>query len=194
MLRISWPQANQHNPNAGRIQCPWCTLTRDNPFGFVDTPDLRLKTDLRRNEGSSAMSEAQGDAGRPRAADRPLSPHLLNWRPHLTMTVSISHRFAGMALYGGLLIFAGWAAALAAGPDAFDQYRGLLGSPIGKLVLLALTFAAFFHLANGVRHFFWDVGYGFQPKTADTTAVAVVAFAVTATVAVWLVAWKAGLL
>ena len=140
------------------------------------------------------MSEAQGNAGRPRAADRPLSPHLLHWRAHLTMTVSISHRFAGMALYGGLLIFAGWAAALAGGQDSFDFYRGLLGSPLGKLVLLALTFAAFFHLGNGVRHFFWDVGYGFEKKTADTTAVAVVAFAITATIAVWVVAFMAGVL
>jgi succinate dehydrogenase / fumarate reductase cytochrome b subunit len=110
------------------------------------------------------------------------------------MTVSICHRFAGMALYGGLLIFAGWAAALAGGQDSFDLYRGLLGSLLGKLVLLALTFAAFFHLANGVRHFFWDVGYGFEPKTADTTAVAVVAFAATATIAVWIIAFMAGVL
>jgi succinate dehydrogenase / fumarate reductase cytochrome b subunit len=110
------------------------------------------------------------------------------------MVVSISHRAAGMALYGGALILAGWAAALAGGQDAFEQYRALLGSPLGKLVLLGLTFSVFFHLANGVRHLGWDVGYGFQPRTADTTAVAVVAFAITATVAVWILAFFAGLL
>jgi len=109
------------------------------------------------------------------------------------MLISISHRVAGMALYAGLLILAGWALALASGPDAFDQYRGLLGSPLGKLVLFALTFAAFFHMANGVRHFFWDVGYGFEKRTADSTAVAVVAFAATASVAVWIIAFLAGL-
>ncbi len=139
------------------------------------------------------MSEVTGNANRPRAADRPLSPHLLIWRSHLTMLVSISHRFAGMGLYAGLLILAGWAAALAAGPDAFDQYRALLGSFLGKLVLIALTFAVFFHMANGVRHFFWDVGYGFEKRTADSTAVAVVAFAVTLTILIWGYAFVRGL-
>jgi succinate dehydrogenase / fumarate reductase cytochrome b subunit len=139
------------------------------------------------------MSEVTGNANRPKAADRPLSPHLLAWRAHLTMVVSISHRFAGMALYVGLLILAGWALALATGPDAFDQYRALLGSILGKLVLIALTFALFFHLANGVRHFFWDVGYGFEKRTADSTAVAVVAFAVTLTILIWGYAFMRGL-
>ena len=140
------------------------------------------------------MSEAKGDAGRPRAADRPLSPHLMAWRPHLTMTVSIFHRFTGMALYGGALIVAGWAAALASGPDTYEFYRGLLGSFLGKLVLFGITFSVFFHLANGVRHLFWDVGIGFEPRTADTTATAVVAFAATATIAVWVIAFFAGVL
>jgi succinate dehydrogenase / fumarate reductase cytochrome b subunit len=139
------------------------------------------------------MSEAKGDAGRPRAADRPLSPHLLNWRPHLTMTVSILHRFTGMALYVGALIVAGWAAALATGADAFERYRGLLGSPLGKLVLLGVTFSLFYHLAGGIRHLIWDLGYGFEKRTADTTATAVVAFAVTATIAVGAIVFFAGL-
>jgi succinate dehydrogenase / fumarate reductase cytochrome b subunit len=140
------------------------------------------------------MSETKGGAGGPGAAQRPLSPHLMAWRPHLTMVVSITHRFTGMALYGGALILAGWALALASGEEAFTAYRGLLGSPLGKLVLLGLTFSVFYHLAGGVRHLAWDLGYGFQPRTADTTAIAVIAFAVTATIAVWAVAALAGLL
>lgn len=139
------------------------------------------------------MSEAKGDAGRPSAADRPLSPHLLAWRPHLTMTVSIFHRFTGMALYGGALIVAGWAAALASGSMAYEQYRGLLASPLGRLVLLGVAFSVFYHLAGGLRHLAWDLGYGFEKRTADTTATAVVAFAVTATLALGAIAWVAGL-
>jgi succinate dehydrogenase / fumarate reductase cytochrome b subunit len=125
--------------------------------------------------------------------NRPLSPHLMHWRPHLTMVVSISHRIFGMGLYIGLLILAGWAVALSSGQEAFDTYRALLGSILGKLVLLGLTASVFFHMANGVRHFFWDFGEGFERKTADSTALAVVAFAVVATVAVWGVAAAAGL-
>ena len=140
------------------------------------------------------MSEAKGDASRPRAADRPLSPHLMAWRPHLTMTVSILHRFTGMALYGGALIVAGWAAALASGAEPYERYRALLGSPLGKLVLLGVSFSLFYHLAGGIRHLAWDLGFGFEKRTADTTATAVVAFAATATIAVWAIAFFAGLL
>jgi succinate dehydrogenase / fumarate reductase cytochrome b subunit len=140
------------------------------------------------------MSEANGGAGRPGAINRPLSPHLMHWRPHLTMVVSITHRIFGLGLYLGLLILAGWAAALASGEDAFDAYRGLLGSLLGKLVLLGLTVSVFFHMANGVRHFFWDLGSGFQKRTADTTAILVVAFAVAATITLWIFAGLAGLL
>ncbi|HEY2659190.1 MAG TPA: succinate dehydrogenase, cytochrome b556 subunit [Caulobacteraceae bacterium] len=119
------------------------------------------------------------------AAARPLSPHVQVWRWHITMASSILHRATGSALYGGALILAGWAACLAAGPGPFAAYKGLLGSPLGKLVLFGLTFSIFFHLANGVRHLAWDVGEGFEPRTADMTAAAVIAFAVTATIAVW---------
>lgn len=125
--------------------------------------------------------------------ERPLSPFMI-WRWHLTMFTSIAHRATGVALYGGALILAGWAMALAAGPDAYATYQGLLGSPLGKLVLFALTVSVFYHLANGIRHLVWDAGRGLDIKTANTTAVVAIAFAVAASVAVWLIALMAGAL
>jgi succinate dehydrogenase / fumarate reductase cytochrome b subunit len=101
------------------------------------------------------------------------------------MLGSILHRATGVGLYAGALIAAGWAASLAAGPEAYQAYCGLLGSPLGKLVLIGLTLSAFFHMANGVRHLFWDSGFGFAPRTADATGAAVIAFAVVATAALW---------
>src|ERR1700749_3175486 len=88
--------------------------------------------------------------------DRPMSPHLQVWRWHVTMATSILHRATGMALYVGVLILAGWVVALASGAPAFDAYGALLASPIGLLVLFGLTVAFLYHLANGVRHLFWD--------------------------------------
>ena len=138
------------------------------------------------------MSEAKAAAGARKPAARPMSPHLQVWRWHITMLTSILHRATGVALYVGVLIIAGWALALASGPLAYDRYRLCLGSPLGKLVLFGLTFAVFYHLANGVRHLAWDVGKGFEPKTADMTGAAAIAFAVAATVAVWAVALMTG--
>ncbi len=128
------------------------------------------------------MSEAKPDA---RPAARPISPHLQVWRWHITMATSILHRATGVALYGGALLLALWAACLAAGPGPFELYRAVLGSIPGKLALIALTFSIFFHMANGVRHLVWDSGHGFEPKVADQSGTAVIAFAVVLTVLVW---------
>ena len=144
-------------------------------------------------------ADAQGPEAlavkRPRGPDtRPMSPHLQVWRWHITMACSILNRATCIALYGGLLILAAWALALAAGPDAYAWYMGLLGSILGKLVMVGLTFSLLFHLAAGIRHLVWDVGYGYDPKVADLTGAAAIAFAVAATAAVWFLAWQMGAL
>ena len=136
---------------------------------------------------SDASGAKTGTQGRG-PTDRPLSPHMSVWRWHVTMFTSILHRLTGLKLYGGVLIIAGWVVALAMGRQAFDAYRALLGSPIGLLSLFLLTFGLFYHLANGVRHLFWDTGKGFDPKTADMTGWATIAFGVVATVLIWAIA------
>lgn len=124
------------------------------------------------------------DSSRPIGA-RPLSPHLQVWRWHVTLAASILHRVAGVAIYGGLLILTGWVFALNAGPGAFAAYAGALASPVGLVVLFLITLALLFHLANGVRHLFWDVGFGFRPTTADATAWGAFLFAAAANAALW---------
>ena len=118
----------------------------------------------------------------------PLSPHLQIWRWHVTMATSIFHRGSGIALYVGLLVLAGWVLALAGGGAAYETYMGLLGSPIGLLVLFGLTVAFLYHLANGVRHLFWDAGKGFEPKTADMTGWAAIVFGAVSAVLIWIIA------
>ena len=70
------------------------------------------------------------DAAKP-PRERPLSPHMSIWRWHITMAGSILHRATGVALYGGALILAGWALALASGPVGYDRYVELLGTGLG---------------------------------------------------------------
>jgi succinate dehydrogenase / fumarate reductase cytochrome b subunit len=122
----------------------------------------------------------------------PLSPHLQIWRWHITMLASILTRATGVALYVGMLIVAGWAVALASGAGAYTGYMELLGSPLGKLVLIGLTVSIFYHLAAGVRHLVFDTGRGFDPKIADLTANLCIAFAVAATAVVWVLAFVTG--
>lgn len=134
------------------------------------------------------MVEASPDA--PRA--HPLSPHLQIWRWHVTMAASILHRATGVALFGGAILFAGWAVALASGAGAFHAYRDALAWPPMRLVLFAITVSLFFHMANGVRHLFWDFGKGFAKRTADATAWIAFAFALVASAAVWAFALMSG--
>lgn len=96
------------------------------------------------------------------AGKRPLSPHLLIYRPQLTSVLSIFHRFTGAALSVGLLLLVYWLAALAAGDAAYAAALGVLGAWPVKLVLLLGVFAFFYHLCNGIRHLWWDTGRGFE--------------------------------
>ncbi len=122
---------------------------------------------------------------------RPRSPFWI-WRWHVTMACSILHRVTGVALYLGALILAAWAVSLAAGPDRYQAFTGLMGSLLGQVVLFLVALSAFYHLANGVRHLVWDAGYGFQPKTADASAIAALVFAGAATAVFWVVLSRAG--
>lgn len=114
-----------------------------------------------------------------------MSPHLQVWRWHITMATSILHRASIFALYLGLLLLAGWLVALAAGPDASATYEGVVGSLLGRLVLFGISVMLFFNMAYNVRQAFWDLGYGFELKTAEATAWASIAFGIVAAVALW---------
>lgn len=110
------------------------------------------------------------------------------------MLTSILHRVTGVGLYLGGLILAAWAVSLAAGPEAYESFKALLGSPLGLLVMFGMTLSAFYHLGNGVRHLVWDFGYGLDVKSANASAFTVFGFAVAATVAVWAIAFQTGAL
>lgn len=126
-----------------------------------------------------------------KADNRPLSPHLQVYKPQLTSILSITHRATGVFLSIGTLLITWWLVALASGPEYFTYVQDWIGSPIGYLALIGWTFAVFYHMSNGVRHLFWDMGKGFELETVYKSGYAVVASAVTLTVIAWAVALAA---
>ncbi len=116
----------------------------------------------------------------------PLSPHLSIYRWPITMTLSILHRVTGVAMSVGLIVLCAWLLSAAAGAADYDRVASLLSSVIGRLMLIGFSFAFFFHLANGVRHLFWDVGYGFEKYQANASAWFVLLLAVGMTAAFWM--------
>ena len=116
---------------------------------------------------------------------RPLSPHLSVYRWPITMTLSILHRMTGVALSIGLIALVLWLESIAFGADSYAMVAGWLETLIGKALLLGWSFAFFFHLANGVRHLFWDVGLGFELRQANASAWFVVVATVVMTAIYW---------
>ena len=105
-------------------------------------------------------------------ANRPMAPHLQIWKwgPH--MAVSILHRITGdgLALVGlGVLLW--WLGAMAAGPEAYGQFETVMGSPLGMVVLVGLSWAFFTHMASGLRHFVLDIGAGYELDTNKTWSI-----------------------
>jgi succinate dehydrogenase / fumarate reductase cytochrome b subunit len=122
---------------------------------------------------------------------RPLSPHLQIYRPQITSILSILHRLTGVGLAIGAVVFAYWITAASYGEAAFGRANALIVSGGGRLVLFGLTFAFFYHFANGIRHLAWDAGYGFDLKTLHRTGIAVVVVAFAATLVLWVAAYAA---
>ena len=117
---------------------------------------------------------------------RPLSPHLQIYRPQLTSVLSITHRITGIVLGLGTLVLVYWVYALAAGPQAYASAQALLSSWFGRVVLFGFTFALFYHLCNGIRHLFWDAGYGYELDAVYASGKAVVAMSVALTLVAWM--------
>jgi len=113
---------------------------------------------------------------------RPLSPYWI-YRWAITMWLSSLHRITGLLLSAGAVVLGVWLIALASGPESFAAVAGVVGAAWFKPLLVGWTFCFFFHLANGVRHLFWDAGYGFDPKRIRASGWTVVAVTVVATAA-----------
>ena len=90
--------------------------------------------------------------------NRPLSPHLMIYRPQWTSISSIFTRITGNALVVAGLMAVWWFIALASGPEAYARANGFITSWFGDLVMVLSVWAAWYHLIFGVRHLIWDSG------------------------------------
>jgi succinate dehydrogenase / fumarate reductase, cytochrome b subunit len=97
---------------------------------------------------------------------RPLAPHLQIYRFPLTSVLSIIHRFTGIALSLGAIFLVIWLGSIAGGPKTYQTISLWASSTFGTTFLLGWAFCFYFHLANGIRHLFWDIGWGYQLKDA----------------------------
>jgi succinate dehydrogenase / fumarate reductase cytochrome b subunit len=123
----------------------------------------------------SQMSEIQ----------RPLSPHLSVYKWTVASSLSILHRLTGVVLSMGALALIAWVLAAAMGSEAYDQVFAILSGPFGLLILFGFALSFFYHLGNGIRHLFWDAGYGFDKDFARLSGWATLIAAVLVTALFW---------
>jgi succinate dehydrogenase / fumarate reductase, cytochrome b subunit len=119
--------------------------------------------------------------------ERPLSPHLQVYRWPISMALSILHRASGIALGVGTLAFTWWVTSIAISPNAFAIVQAVFDSLLGQLILAGWTFALIFHLSTGVRHLFWDFGYGFVAPQYERSAWIAIAMTICGTILVWII-------
>ena len=119
------------------------------------------------------------------AKERPISPHLQVYKPQITSILSIFHRITGVALSLGMILLVGWIFALSLGETFFGYYSLFLKSWFGTLILFGFTFALNYHFCNGIRHLFWDAGYGYEIQTVHKSGWAVLVASSIITILIW---------
>jgi succinate dehydrogenase / fumarate reductase, cytochrome b subunit len=122
---------------------------------------------------------------------RPLSPHIQIYRFTLTYLMSGFHRVTGFMLYFGMVLVVWWLLAAVAGPNAYAQVQGFMGSIIGRLVLFGFTWSLLHHALGGIRHLIWDTLHGLGPNERDWLAGATLAGSIGLTIIVWVVGYVA---
>ena len=126
---------------------------------------------------------------------RPLSPHLSIYRPQITSTLSIFHRITGVALYFGLILLAVFLHVVAYSPENYAALHQCLSSAIGRLFLFGWTLAFYYHLFNGVRHLYWDMGKGFDMASVNRTGWIAIILSILSSIITWFAAYhNAGVL
>jgi len=118
----------------------------------------------------------------------PLSPHLQIYRWHISSLISITQRISSVINLLAIILIFFWLLLLSFGESNYELFLLISNSFIGKFILIGFTWSMSFHLLSGIRHLAWDLGYGFEIKTANISGIIVIIFSLTLTIIFWLLA------
>ena len=121
-------------------------------------------------------------------SNNPLSPHLQIYRWHISSLLSIAHRISGVINLFALILIFFWLIFLSFGESNYESFLLIINSFFGKFILIGFTWSMSFHLLSGIRHLFWDLGYGYEIKTANISGIIVIISSLVLTVIIWLFA------
>ena len=118
----------------------------------------------------------------------PLSPHLQIYKWQISSLLSITHRISGVINLVALILIFFWLIALSLGENNYESFLLVINSFFGKFILIGFTWSMIFHLLSGIRHLAWDLGYGFEIKTANISGIIVIISSLVLTIIFWLFA------
>jgi len=118
----------------------------------------------------------------------PLSPHLQIYRWNISSVLSITHRISGVINLLALILIFFWLLVLSFGENNYELFLLTINSFLGKFILIGFTWSMSFHLLSGIRHLAWDLGYGFEIKTANISGIIVIISSLALTIIFWLFA------
>ena len=107
-------------------------------------------------------------------SDNPLSPHIQIYNWHISSLVSISHRITGVINILMLSLLCFWIWTLILGNENYDLIFKFFNSIFGKFFIISFIWSYLFQILSEIRHWFWDLGYGFELKTSKITGVLVI--------------------
>ena len=118
----------------------------------------------------------------------PLSPHLQIYRWHISSLISITHRISGVINLLSLILIFYWLVVLSFGESNYESFLLIVNSFFGKFILVGFTWSMNLHILSGIRHLTWDLGYGFEIKTANISGIIVIICSLVLTIIFWLFA------
>ncbi|XP_050415982.1 succinate dehydrogenase cytochrome b560 subunit, mitochondrial [Patella vulgata] len=126
---------------------------------------------------SSAYDEMKVYWDKNKKLERPMSPFLFAYKPHLAMSMSLSHRVTGVAMS---VAVTGASIIMLALPGDYTHYLELVKSlQIAPFIIYGckylLAWPISYHYINGFRHLAWDAGKGFALSTLYKTGYTAIA-------------------
>ena len=115
----------------------------------------------------------------------PLSPHIQIYNWHISSLVSISNRITGVINILTLSLICFWVWMLLLGNESYESIFNFLNSIFGKFFIIGFVWSYSFQILSEIRHWFWDLGYGFELKTSKISGILVILGSIIMTIIIY---------
>ena len=117
--------------------------------------------------------------------NNPLSPHIQIYNWHISSLVSISNRITGVINILTLSLICFWVWMLLLGNESYESIFNFLNSIFGKFFIIGFVWSYSFQILSEIRHWFRDLGYGFELKISKITGILVILGSIIMTIIIY---------